>query len=596
MPTWRGTTNSNWGTASNWLADGTGSGVPTTATDAVFDNLSPACTVNITTAVCRNLNFNSGTGYANTITMTNNITIGSNLSASPNHSVTLSSSASFAAAGTGALVTRANGTTTLTGNGRTWPNPLNINTVLVAVSSTVSLNGNWTNGGNVGMGPGSSITLTGAFNLTCNANLTINVGPSTNSSVQCNSGALSTIVLAGNSTYTAGAANIGVNLTINAPGNTITLADGASYGGFGTTTSSAFTYVAGTVVCSGTFHLNFSQSGSPYTVNINGNPSTAATTTNTTGVNFSNLSLRTAAPNNASQCTFTSPVCVVNDLSVTSTVGTKSFVTVLGNTIYANKNFAVNGTFTTGSTTIIRLQGTGNWSENQTLTIGVTGFGVSSPVVINTTGTITLTSFVGIRSGSFTYTAGSFVTTGFGLRVSASTLNGFGSGGVSIETMYHTSAGALAAPASRIIINDTAPLLLGTLTFDGFTTSNAHKFEGTAGWTCDNFLYQQISSAAGCDIGLTAESTIEYKVNNSFIARAWNISVTPSSIVKISGAATRAKLTLMPGASQDVFYMGGTSIDSSAGQTIWSRRGTLVSTINWNLWTYPKTRFSTFTS
>lgn len=267
MPIWRGTTNSNWGTASNWLADGTGSGVPTAATDAVFDNASPACTVNITTAVCRNLNFNSGTGYANTITMSNNITVGSNLSASPNHSITLSSSASFAVAGTGALITRANGVTTLTSNGKTWPNAFSINTVLVATASTITLVGNWTNGGNVGIGPGSGITLTGAFNFTCLANLTINVGALSGSALLA-SAALSTIVLAGNSTYTAGAASIAVNLTINAPGNTVTLADGASYG-YGTQTASAFTYVAGTVVCTGTFHLNFYQNASSaYTLSL----------------------------------------------------------------------------------------------------------------------------------------------------------------------------------------------------------------------------------------------------------------------------------------------------------------------------------------
>jgi hypothetical protein len=53
---------------------------------------------------------------------------------------------------------------------------------------------------------------------------------------------------------------------------------------------------------------------------------------------------------------------------------------------------------------------------------------------------------------------------------------------------------------------------------------------------------------------------------------------------------------LTPGASQDVYYVGATSLDSSAGQTIWTRKGTITTTLNWNLWTYPKTRFSSFTS
>lgn len=581
--------NVNWGTATNW---DTGA-LPVAAaagTDAIFDSASLDCTVNVA-GVCRNLNF---TGYTRTITINNNITVGSTSSANQNHAVTLSPTMGIG--GTAGFLTRANGVTTLTSNGRQWPNGVGLNSVIVATNSTIALVGNWTNLGNVGIGPGSSITMTGAFNFTCLANLTINVGAASSSALLCNPVALSTIILAGNSTYVSGAANIGVNLTINSPGNTVTLADGASYGGTGTTTSSAFTYIAGTVVCTGTFHLNFQQGGTSYTVNVNGDPSTSATTTNASGVNFNNLALKTAASNNPSNCTFTSPVCVVNDLSVVSTVGTKVFVLLSGNTIHANKSFIVNGVFAAGSTTTIRLQGTGNWSENQTLTVGVTGFGVTSPVVINTTGTITLTSFVGIRAGSLTYTAGNFVTTNYGLRVLGSSLNGLGSGGVVIESMYHTTSETILNLGSAITINDTSPLIVGYLTLDGFTTNRAHKYLGTAGWTCNDFYYQQISSAGGCDIGLTAESTIEYKINNSLIARAWNSIVPRSNISKITGSATRAKFTLMPGASQDVFYMGGTNVDSSAGQTVWSRKGLLTNTINWSLWTYPKTRFSTFTS
>jgi hypothetical protein len=597
MPIWRNTTGDFlWGTAGNWLIDGTGSGVPTTASDAVFDNLSPACTVNITGAVCRNLNFNSGTGYANTITMTNNITVGSNLSASPNHSVTLSPSLSFAVAGTGTLITRSNGTTTLTGNGKTWPNAFNINTTVVAVNSIISLTDNWTNRGNVVIGPGSGLTLTGAFNFTCLANLNVNVGIVFGSALN-STAALSTIILAGNSTYAALAANIGVNLTINAPGNTVTLADGASYGGAGTQATSAFTYVAGTVVCTGTFHLCFNQSGSGYIVNVNGNPSTSATTTNTTGVNFNNLSLRTAALNGPANCTFTSPICVVNDFSILPSTGTKPFVALTGNTIYANKNFTNNGIVLSGSTTTIQLQGTGVWTENLTLSQGITGFGVGCPVVINTAGTITLGSFVGIRTeGSLTLTAGSFITTGYGLRVMGATLTGLGSGGAVIDSMYHSTAGTYSQPASLITINDSAPLRIGYLTFDGFTTNRTHRYGGTAGWTCDSLYYQQTAGAAGCDIGLVAEPTVVYTVKSSLILRAWNISISASLLVKNSGTASRVIFTLEQGASQDVFYMGATNIDSDAGQTIWSRKGTLTNTLNWSLWTYPKTRFSTFTN
>ena len=592
MPIWtNGGGNFLWSNPLNWdtnaLPSAAGAG-----TDAIFNAASPACTVDVA-GVCRNLNF---TGYANTITMNNSITVGSSNAGNANHSVTLSAASGFNVAGAGALITRAQGTTTLTSNGVTWPNPFNINTAFVSVNSIVQLTDNWTNSGNVTIGPGSSITLLGTFSLICNANLTITVGTTTGSSLLSNA-SLSTIVLAGNSTYTANSANVGVNLTINAPGKTVTLADGASYGGIGTQTTSTFTYIAGTVICAGTFHLNFAQGGSTYTVNLNGNPSPLANTTNTSGVNFNNLSLKTAATNNASTCNFTSPVCVVNDLSVTTVVGqTKSFVTLTGSTIHANKNFTVNGLFTNGSTTTIKLQGTGQWTESNVLGSAANGFGVVGSVVIDTVGTITLGSVVGLRNATLTLVNGSFITTGYGLRVVAVTLAGLGSGGAFIESLYHTTLGVLTNPLSTITINDTAPLRIGYLTFNGFTTNNAHRYSGTAGWICDDFYYQQTAGSAGADIGLVAEPTIEYRVKNSLILRAWNISTLKSLVTKTSGTAARALFTLELGASQDVFYMGGANIDSSAGQTIWSRKGQLTNTINWSLWTYPKTRFATFTN
>lgn len=596
MPIWRNTGgNFLWSNPLNWdtntLPSAAGAG-----TDAIFDAASPACTVDTPSAVCRNLDF---TGYASTLTMTNSITVGSQNSGAgnANHSITLSSAIGFNVAGTGSLITRAHGITTLRSNGKTWPNPFNINTISVVLGSQIVLLDDWNNGGNVTIGPGSTMTLAGAFSLICNANLTINVGALSSSALN-SSTALSTIVLAGNSTYTANAAAVGVNLTINAPGKTVILADGASYGAGITQPASTFRYIAGTVVCTGTFHLNFfQQAGSTYSVNLNGNPSTTANTTNTNGVNFNNLSLKTAASNSATQCTFTSPVCVVNDLSVTPTVGSKPFVTLFGSTIYANKNFTVNGTFTTGSSTTIRLQGTGTWFENNTLAAGVTGFGVSGPVVIDTTGTITLTSFVGIRQGSLTLVAGSFITTGFGLRLNATTLTNLGSGGVFIDALYHVTTQAINQPGSAITINDTVPLRIGYLTFTGFNNgNNAHRYLGTAGWDCNDLYYQQIAGAAGADLGLVAEPTIEYRVRNSLILRAWNVSTVQSLVTRNSGTAARAIFTLDPGASQDVFYMGGFNVDSSAGQTVWSRKGQLTNTINWSLWTYPKTRFATFTN
>jgi len=101
--------NTNWGTSTNWLTDGSGAGVPTVSTDAVFDNISSNCTVNVV-SVCRNLNFNSGTGYTATIDMANQISVGT--AAAGGQAITLSPGMGIT--GTSPLRTIAAGTTTTT--------------------------------------------------------------------------------------------------------------------------------------------------------------------------------------------------------------------------------------------------------------------------------------------------------------------------------------------------------------------------------------------------------------------------------------------------------------------------------------------------
>lgn len=135
-----GTTNSNWGTATNW-SQGT---VPT-ANDGhttTFDATSPACTVNTSNRVCQILDF---TGYTNTITMTFQITVSG--------SVTLS--ATMGVSGTGQLIV--NSTATLTSNGKIWPN----NFVISGANQIFTLADNWTVLGNVSQGAGNSGTVNG---------------------------------------------------------------------------------------------------------------------------------------------------------------------------------------------------------------------------------------------------------------------------------------------------------------------------------------------------------------------------------------------------------------------------------------------------
>ena len=62
-----------------------------------------------------------------------------------------------------------------------------------------------------------------------------------------------------------------------------------------------------------------------------------------------------------------------------------------------------------------------------------------------------------------------------------------------------------------------------------------------------------------------------------------------------SSSGTKAILTLLQGATQDLSFVDGTDIDSSNGQTIWSYKGTLTRTTNWQTMPlYPKNIASTF--
>ena len=602
MPIFTGAVDSNWGTAGNW---NTGA-IPTAATDAIFNNLSPNCTVNITTAVCRNLNFNSGTGYTNTITMTNNITVGG-LAGTPNHSVTLSAGMGINPAGTGWIITRANGTTTLTSNGRTWPNALFINAALVANNSIATITGNWTVGALV-LGPGGnhSMTLNGAFTITVLGNFVVNSTGNV-SRVIATAGSLTTIKLAGTGTWSTNAnwlspasiaIGFGVSIVIDTPG-TITIADGCFFGGSSSVAGTNFTYVSGTVIHSGTFHLLGNQGGNGYSVNLNGDPSTSATSTSSTGVNFANLSF-TSFSSGASPgaCAITGNICVVGNLSISAISAVKGMVLTSGGTIYVGGNLTISGAMRVPSTTVVRLQGTGTWTEN-----AWTGsfFGISWQVQINTTGTISVGSTVGLNeSGSLTYTAGTF-TWGAGYNLwmtNGAALYGLGSYGVIIDNLIHPTNGPLSGvlTGAHVYFYDTVPIKFGSISLINTIGNNSWQHLGTIGWTC-NSLSCFLNAGSG-NPRLSLVVGAEYTVNTSLIMLAWssanNFGVGPNSFGTV-------KFTLAYGAYQDLYYLNGGNnvsliVDSSDGQTIWTRGGSLLGTINWKNWDYPRTRHSTFVS
>lgn len=601
MPIFTGAVNSNWGTAGNWdtgvLPTSVGAG-----TDAVFNASSPNCTVNVT-GECRNLNF---TGYTGTITMNNAINVGSQAFANPNHSVTLS--AAMGIAGTAGIVTRANGTTTLTSNGRTWPNTLSINTIAVASNSIATITGNWTVG-NLNLGPtgNNNVTLNGAFTITVNGNFFVGMTGGTVSRIIATSGSLTTIKLAGTGTWSTAATFVsaatsatgfGPNITIDTAG-TITIADNCYYGGNGVVSGvSSLTYVSGTVIHNGTFRLLSVQTGVPYSVNLNGSSSPSATTTSSTGVNFNNLEFRTASLNNPQVINITGGICVVGNTSINATGATKGVLNTSGGTIYGNGSLSVVGAMRNPSTTIFRFQGTGTWTEN-TIAVG-TIFGLTWQVQINTTGTITIGSNVGLgESGSITYTAGTFTWPAGNILyvLSGTSLYGLGSYGLQIDEINQVGDGS----SVSLGFYDTVPIKINTFRLVNAILSYSYFHIGTIGWTANNFYMQSLATSTGNNLRL--QSGVEYKVNSILVMTSYssNLLSSGSNIVLYSSGALSAIFTLAFGATQDVYYTDGgavgLTIDSSAGQTIWTRGGAIrTGTLNWKNWDYPRTRHSTFLS
>jgi hypothetical protein len=590
MPIWRNTSgNFLWGTAANWdtgvLPSATGAG-----SDAIFDALSPNCTVNITTAVCRNLNF---TGYTNTINMANTIIVGSTSAANPGHAVTLSSTMGIS--GTGSIQTRSNGNINLRSNGRTWPNAFGIVNVALANNPTVTLLDNWTISGNLFIGPGGAsvaVTFSGAFTINAGANVTIQA-TGNNTRIAATSGSLSTIRLTGTGTFSFSGimGGFGLNLIIDAPGQTVTLGPVAGYGGLGVVTGSTFSYVAGTVVCTGTFYLHFTVLGTAtYTLNLFGSTSPSATTTSTSGINFNNLNFRTAGTSGSQTCSISGNICVVGTLSSNATAVTRAPFLTTGGTIYLNGDMTHDATMRVASNTVLVLQGTGTWTESA-ITISTGNWGLTWQVQVNTTGTRTIGSLVGIRfDGSITYTAGTLIfSPGSGLYMNASSLYGFASAGIIIPTVKNVTSSA--GTASTIYLYDTVPYQILDIEFVGGNGNFAWGVSGTVGFICDSLSCVLNSLITSTVIRL--ESGIEYIVRTNLSLLAWQ----PTNNFTLGAFSGTTIFTLLPGASQDLYYVngggGGTSVNSSNGQTIYTRSGFIASTTtNWKNWDYPKTRHS----
>lgn len=279
------------------------------------------------------------------------------------------------------------------------------------------------------------------------------------------------------------------------------------------------------------------------------------------------------------------------------------------------------------------LNGTGTWS-------GVNTGGIRNNLIINTSGTITVSGNVYYNSGTLTYTAGTVVTTSSTLNViGTATLNtnGIAWNNVSFSGTAQTFTFSSDLTVQNLTCNAYTSVLLGdkTIYINGNYTqalqfgnpgNTTIVMRGTGTLLATGFITPNlvINTAGTITFGATIyfgvfSKTITYTAGtvittNSLLSisagrldidgiilddfQVYTGNVTLVSDLIISGhfssldfasvrtinsssVGTQRKLTLLQGGTQSVSLIDATDIDSGDGLTIWSNRGNFSNSINW---------------
>ena len=217
------------------------------------------------------------------------------------------------------------------------------------------------------------------------------------------------------------------------------------------------------------------------------------------------------------------------------TIGATSATTTLnGFTLYCGAGLTFQTTTGTNTgTTAIVMNGTGTYN-------GGTNGTISLNIEINTAGTITLGTNLRQGGGSLKYTAGTVVSTG--------------------STLTLTAASTITCNASG--------MSFGTISI----TAGNQTFNGTNGFTAAS--WSQL--AAGLTHTFTSGNT--YNITNSFIITA----TSASKCTLQSSSASSSFFLNHTGATQALAYCNATDVNSSSGRAIYSFGGALTRTQNWS--------------
>lgn len=520
-------------TGGNWNATGTwvGGSVPVAADSIIATATSGPLTVTADASI-NGVNF---TNYTNTFTINSGVTLTQGAGNATSQPFTFVSGMTVAGAGTLSF----NGTFTMTSGGRVWTGNLTF-APQGAGSRTVTLGDSWTVAGNLSFIPGTNNitqTINGTgVSITTRGNVT--VGATTNQiTVQGTAGIIleppvfTTCTVTTPYTISTGNNNLRNPITINGAGSVL-----FNYAGkfidFGSMTHTA----SAGVTVTATSELRFSTTSTlaingfgviDGNIRFNGN----VTFTLSNNIQVSGTLFFGSTANTVSPTLNGSTIALTGNLTTQSIAGTQA---VSGTTV-------VNVTST--SPTISLLGGTNPASGR---------FGLN--LTINSSGTVSFTSTNNLYGGSgitFTHTSGAIVFT-------------------QPNTNWYS-----------VFATTTYTLNSSTFPFPNFIATATPIFAGSQGASFVSYT----STTAGLTHTFTSSRT--YTISNGITLTGTNA----SRISFVSSiASTQAVLTVLQGATIDVGYVNATDIDSSLGQTVWSYRGTLLRTNNWQqLPTQPRT-------
>jgi len=403
--------------------------------------------------------------------------------------------------------------------------------------NTINVNTNGINWYNLNIGQANNISLLSDLIIINTATLGTSANVSLNGSNMYIGGSLfpvngitvtgsTNIILNGTGTWSANTiGTIKNNLIVNTTG--ITNIIGTVYFNTGT-----LTYSAGTVITTGS------------TIN-----SILSTTFNTRGIIWNNITF------GGTSQTYT----LTSDLYSS---GTTTFAGSTTQTINGNNLYAVGSGSITSTSAAVYVSGTTNLilSGNSSL-IGSSG-GYNNSIIFAGNNNITNTIWLG---------GGTITNSGASVNAGTSVLNRF----TNLTPLNFNTSGI---SFNSLVLNNTIGIN-STLSTSSMTLGTTN-FTGTSGFDVGTF----ICTTSSAIIRLTTGNT--YTINSSM-----NTTGTLAGKITIQSNTvnTKAILNLSQGASQDNGYLSGTDIDSSGGRSIWTYKGTITRTTNWNtLSTNPK--------